>query len=115
MVVVKWPPPYDGGMGMDDANDTRGEPGACPDHEWKVGEILLTLSGAQLTVVCRWCGALQVEPSQNEGFYEDTSEADAQLMRAVELTERLHAEGGAPPGVVGEVREILPPDVPGSE
>lgn len=58
-----------------------------------MGEILLKPTGGQLTVVCRWCGAIQVEPSANEEFYEDTSLRD-ELYASVrdEVIKRAQAE-----------------------
>lgn len=48
-------------MGADDSNDARGEPGACPGHEWVLSHLHLEVEGAQRWLVCRWCGTLTVD------------------------------------------------------
>lgn len=48
-------------MGADDSNDARGEPGACPGHEWVLSHLHLEVQGAQRWLVCRWCGTLTVD------------------------------------------------------
>ncbi|RAX50869.1 3-oxoacyl-ACP reductase [Arthrobacter sp. AQ5-05] len=55
------------GMAIDDANDNAGVPGECPEHEWKVHGIYLRGTGASMSVECKWCGAIQYEPSLSDG------------------------------------------------
>lgn len=101
---------------MDDANQTPGAPGECPGHEWVIHEVILKLRGAQMTVKCEWCGALQVEPSKNADFYEDHQLDDEHLvLQGYELLKRLEAEGGAPADVLLEFRQRLPPHPTGGE
>ncbi|MGO4297102.1 hypothetical protein [Glutamicibacter sp. MCAF14] len=54
-------------MSADDANDTPGEPGACPGHEWKVGRVFLRPTGGSMSVVCKWCGTVDYYPSASDG------------------------------------------------
>ncbi|QFG09548.1 3-oxoacyl-ACP reductase [Arthrobacter phage TripleJ] len=54
-------------MGLDDRNDNAGAPGECPGHEWKVHAVYLRGSGGSLAVECKWCGAVQYEPSTSDG------------------------------------------------
>lgn len=103
-------------MALDDANDNPGAPGECPGHEWVPAQILLKPRGAELTVRCRWCGAIQVEPSKNEDFYRDTALEDEALELAyAEVLKRLEAQGAPPAGGVREVRKVIPLDGPSTE
>lgn len=58
-------------MGDDDAN--VGGPGECPAHVFDVAELVLVrqpgrlFPGLGMGKVCRYCGAVQYEPSQLEG------------------------------------------------
>lgn len=107
---------YTGAMGMDDANERRGEPGACPGHSWVAGEVLLKPRGAQLTVVCVYCDAIQVEPSKNADFYRDTALEDEALQLVYEeFVKRAEAEGITPADVLLKMGQVFPPDFPGTE
>lgn len=47
-------------MSTDDSNDARGEPGACPGHEWKMTHIDLAADGGYIYDECKWCGTVNV-------------------------------------------------------
>lgn len=54
-------------MGKDDRNDNPGAPGECPEHAWKLHGVYLRMSGGSMSVECKWCGAIQYEPSLSDG------------------------------------------------
>jgi hypothetical protein len=54
-------------VGLDDRDDGAGVPGECPGHEWKAHVIYLRSTGASMEVKCKWCEAVQYEPSGSDG------------------------------------------------
>lgn len=47
-----------GGVGLDDANDARGEPGACPGHDFVLQSMKATAAGTEMVHECTLCGAV---------------------------------------------------------
>jgi len=47
-----------GCVGLDDANDARGEPGACPGHDFVLVSAKATAAGSQMEHECTLCGAV---------------------------------------------------------